>query len=408
MPYVKPIAGHTGTRGIMRYLEKEGRALAHDFREMAVPAIGTDKAGMPVYGSVDWAARMDGTRAAFDNDAPWKGKRARTFMHYVLSPSPDDRISLSDLRSLACAWADENFPGHEVAIIYHDDNEGRIPHAHIVVNNTNLDTGYRLQVPNPRDLTSSCQRIAAEMGLDHFVDGEVGNGARGSAAPRARRHADRSERELAERGGYSWVADIRARVDVARGIARNADDFGAALRRMGVNVRDSASRRGDWVYSLAETPSRQVTGSRLGAAYTKREVSSWLRSPVRRAPSELTAGNVRQVAEKAIELHNLGELMRLSEAVRVISSGGFGSLSAMDSAASTMRRSGGRDDAAERIERARAYCAEHGILPERQGKQQGKGRAGKVEADRHRGQQPHGSGKQHRGRQHGRGERDGR
>lgn len=78
------------------------------------------------------------------------------------------------------------------------------------------------------------------------------------------------ERDLVSKGEYSWVVDIRARVDVAKGIARDPDDFRAALVDIGVAVRESASRRGDWVYSLAETPSRQVTGSKLGASYTRR------------------------------------------------------------------------------------------------------------------------------------------
>ena len=154
-------------------------------------------------------------------------------------------------------------------------------------------------------------------------------------------------------------------MDVAKGVARDPDDFRAALAGMGVAVRESASRRGDWVYSLAETPSRQVTGSRLGASYTRREVTGWLRSPARHAPTALTARNVRQVAEGAIEVRDLGELVRLSEAVSVVSHGGFRSLAAMDSAAARMRDMPGREASVARIERARAFCAERGILPER-------------------------------------------
>ncbi len=363
MPYVKPIPGHTRTGGIMRYLEKEGRALAHDFQRMSVPVVGDGPSG-PEYASFDWASRMDGTRESFGNDLAWKGKRARTFMHYVLSPSPEDRIDLTSLRKLATAWAEENFPDHEVAIIYHDDNERRIPHAHIVVNNTNLDTGRRLQVPNPRDLTSSCQKIAAGMGLSHFADVDTSPETRRQSDVHMRRHVDRQEMELRNRGEYSWVADIRARVDVARGIAKGPDDFQSALREMGINVRESASRKGDWVYSLAETPTRQVTGSRLGASYTRREVTGWLRSPTRKAPGPVTVRNIREVAAGAIEVRNLSELVALSEAVSVVSRGGFRSLSAMDSAASRMRGMPNREATVARLERARQYCAEHGILPE--------------------------------------------
>lgn len=379
----------------MRYLEKEGRALAHDFQRMNVP-IASDGPSGPEYGPFDWASRMDGTRESFGNDLAWKGKRARTFMHYVLSPSPEDRVDLASLRKLAVRWAEENFPDHEVAIVYHDDNEHRIPHAHIVVNNTNLDTGRRLQVPNPRDLTSSCQRIAASMGLSHFADVDPSSGTRGQPDVRMRRHVDRQEMELRGRGEYSWVADIRARVDVARGIAKSPDDFQSALRGMGINVRESASRKGDWVYSLVETPSRQVTGSRLGASYTKREVTGWLRSPTRKAPGPITVRNVREVAASAIEVKDLRELVALSEAVSVVSRGGFRSLSAMDSAASRMRGMPNREATVARLERARQYCAQHGILPKQSAAQTRKRDAGgsdprrshRIGRDNHSGSRP--------------------
>ena len=189
------------------------------------------------------------------------------------------------------------------------------------------------------------------------------------------------------------MADIRARVDVAKGIAKSSDDFRQALREMGVNVRESASRKGDWVYSLAGTPSRQVTGSKLGASYTRREVTGWLRSPTRRAPGPVTVRNVREVAAGAIEVKDLRELVALSEAVSVVSRGGFRSLSAMDSAASRMRGMPNREATAARLERARQYCAEHGILPERSATQPSRRPPGTAEArGNHRAEQEHRNG----------------
>ncbi len=56
---------------------------------------------------------MDATRAAFGTDAPWRGKPARTFKHFVLSPDPGDDIDLATLRELACSWALKHFGDHE-------------------------------------------------------------------------------------------------------------------------------------------------------------------------------------------------------------------------------------------------------------------------------------------------------
>ena len=390
MPFIKAISGHTRLGAAQRYLEKEGRALARDFLNLDAPMEGLGDDGLPEYGVYDWSSVMDGTREKLGNDRPFKGRKARTYKHYVISPDPRDAVSLSRLRSVTVSWVEENFGDYEVAIVYHDDNEHHVPHAHVVVNNTNLNTGRRLQDPDPGALNGSLQRIARDAGLTHFV-GRLDGAARDETHYR-RRAVDRTEASLTKRGEYSWVADIRARVDVAKGIAKSSDDFRQALREMGVNVRESASRKGDWVYSLAGTPSRQVTGSKLGASYTRREVTGWLRSPTRKAPGPVTVRNVREVAAGAIEVKDLRELVALSEAVSVVSKGGFRSLSAMDSAASRMRGMPNREATVARLERARQYCAEHGILPERSAAQSCKRSADEADTRgaRRTGQETHG------------------
>ena len=390
MPFIKAISGHTRLGAAQRYLEKEGRALARDFLNLDAPMEGLGDDGLPEYGVYDWSSVMDGTREKLGNDRPFKGRKARTYKHYVISPDPRDAVSLSRLRSVTVSWVEENFGDYEVAIVYHDDNEHHVPHAHVVVNNTNLNTGRRLQDPDPGALNGSLQRIARDAGLTHFV-GRLDGAARDETHYR-RRAVDRTEASLTKRGEYSWVADIRARVDVAKGIAKSSDDFRQALREMGVNVRESASRKGDWVYSLAGTPSRQVTGSKLGASYTRREVTGWLRSPTRKAPGPVTVRNVREVAAGAIEVKDLRELVALSEAVSVVSKGGFRSLSAMDSAASRMRGMPNREAAVARLERARQYCADHGILPERPTAQPSRRAAGSTGMRNN-----HGGGQEHHG-----------
>lgn len=149
---LKTIAGHTTAKGIYRYLTKKNRALASDYLNMDAPEDGR---------AFDWARAMDETRRAFGNDKPWRGKKVRTYKHYVVSPDPKDGVGLDALRDLAVSWAREHFGDFEMAIVYHDDNARDIPHAHVVVNNTNLETGRRLQDPDPKALAASLQKMAA-------------------------------------------------------------------------------------------------------------------------------------------------------------------------------------------------------------------------------------------------------
>ena len=220
MANLKAITGHTSARGVMHYLERGGRALARDYLNLAPPVAGEGPGDLPGHGPYDWAAAMDATRAAAGNDLPWRGRAARTWKHYVISPDPRNGVSLAELRELATAWARRWFPDCEVAVVYHDDNAGRIPHAHVVVNNTVLSTGRRLQVPDPLELNRSLQRMEAERGFAHRYSNERAGSGRGRPRTAQRVHVGRAEREIAARGGRSWVADIRRRVEAARGERR--------------------------------------------------------------------------------------------------------------------------------------------------------------------------------------------
>ena len=220
MANLKAITGHTSARGVMHYLERGGRALARDFLNLAPPVAGEGPGDLPGHGPYDWAAAMDATRAAAGNDLPCRGRAARTWKHYAISPDPRNGVSLDELRELATAWARRRFPDCEVAIVYHDDNAGRIPHAHVVVNNTVLSAGRRLQVPDPLELNRSPQRMEAERGFAHRYSNERAGSGRGRPRTAQRVHVRRAEREIAARGGRSWVADIRGRVEAARGERR--------------------------------------------------------------------------------------------------------------------------------------------------------------------------------------------
>lgn len=46
MGIVKAISGHTGARGVMRYLERDGRALARDFLNIGVTPEMRDAAAL--------------------------------------------------------------------------------------------------------------------------------------------------------------------------------------------------------------------------------------------------------------------------------------------------------------------------------------------------------------------------
>jgi len=254
MGIVKAISGHTGARGVMRYLERDGRALARDFLNIGAPIEGWE-GDLPRYGACDWAAEMDSVREAAGNGRAWRGRAARTWKHYVLSPDPGSRVDLSTLRGLAVEWASEHFPDHQVAIVYHDDNEGRIPHAHVVVNNTSLETGRRLQVPDPLELNRSFQRLEAERGLPHLSNEPL-------ARPTARARRSRGERAAEARGERSLVPGHRLRREGPRRVPR-----GVPLAPRGHGGRARRRRKEGAQEGLGVLPRRQPPrGASAGSA----------------------------------------------------------------------------------------------------------------------------------------------
>lgn len=356
---LKTIAGHTSARGIYRYLTKKNRALASDYINIDVPDPAHPEAVF------DWARVMDSTRRAFGNDLPWRGKRARTYKHYVVSPDPKDGISLDALRELATAWAREHFSEYEVAIVYHDDNEGGIPHAHVVVNSTNVETGKRLQDPDPKALASSLQGIAERQGLSALRPPEqTGVAARAQRRNPKRRpetyrseYVRRAEQELAERGEYSWTADIRARVRIARTVARSETEFRNLLSSMGVTVSDNSpkAQRRDWIYALADHPCRRISGERMGLSYGRERLEALLRSGGVRRLEDAGERAIASIAKRAVEVGDLIELRRLSGAVALIEASRTRCLGDLDM---LIRDKG---DAAQE---AVAYVREMGLLPQ--------------------------------------------
>lgn len=374
MPYVKPISGHGTTVRLMRYLTKEDRALAADYLNLEYDSRLQIGADMPT--SYNWAAEMDSTRAAFGTDSPWKGKQARTFKHYVFSPDLKDGIGLATLRELAVAWATENYPGFQVAIVYHDDNESRIPHAHIVVNNVNLDSGRRLQDAIPRERLVSAQELAKERGLSHFEPNTIrkdGFQKRAESASRRgtpqqsrqRVYVGKAEAGLREAGKYSWVSDMRDRVSIARSIATSEADFKAVLETMGVIVSDNSPKcaRRDWVYSFADHPARRVSGEKMGLMFGRDSVRSHFLSIDFVEIGDYEFELISEIADRAIELSDLSELHDLALTLEANERYRIDSMEDYAHVIGELERSGSKD--IEAVKAARSFSARKGLLPQR-------------------------------------------
>lgn len=383
MAVLKAINGHTGCGRIKDYLEKGGRALLRDFFNLSWDEVEDKGLDTALKDEVDWALEMDALRRDYGNDMPWKGQRAITFRHYVISPDPSDNIGSDGLRELTHAWVRKHFSDYQVAVIYHDDNRQRIPHAHIVVNNTNLETGRRLHIPNALDMNRSLQEVARARGLTPF-DNEMPKGRVGQSDPRTpprprtrwATYINKAERGILDAGAYSWVSDIRNRVSVAKVLSRNEGEFMRILELMEIEVAENSSQapREDWIFSLADQPSRKVSGERLGMTFGKIALTERFARIGSYHPDAASSRAILSMATDAVEVNDVAELSSLAKAVETNARYSIGSSADYESRIETLQRrmekeAGSKAAAkcAERIQElaeAREYASRHSLVPD--------------------------------------------
>lgn len=370
MPILKVISGHGSTAGIKKYLEKDGRALARDFLNLPIDEwLSDDNELASIF--IDWSKEMDATRELFGTGVAWHGKAARTFKHFVISPDPRDSIGLSDLRELAKSWAERFFPHHEIAIIYHDDNRHGIPHAHLVVNNADLETGRRMHTDHPEDLNRALQDMAKERGLLALSNQLPGKDVDGNYVARTKKrvYIGRAEAEILREKNYSWVADIRSRVSIAKNTSRSEEEFKAALTKLGLRVQDRSENSGcdDWVYSLIDEPTKKVSGERLGYVFGKNVLKNRFERFASYMPSSHDVSLMRKHAIRAVELNDLKDLNSLANSIETCARFNITKGEDFGNRLLTLRKRGQANSAGYRsIEQARDYLIGKDIINNQQ------------------------------------------
>lgn len=157
------------------------------------------------------------------------------------------------------------------------------------------------------------------------------------------------------------VSDIRSRVAIARMVARSAGEFESVLAAMGVTVSENSARaaRRDWVYALADKPTRRVSGERLGLSFGRESLERRFAAGAAGRLADASERRFYEVARDACDLGDVEELRRLANAVSVCEVVGARSV---DDLAHARERLPEGLDAAKAAE-AVSYVSEKGLLP---------------------------------------------
>lgn len=251
---------------IQDYLEKNNRAIARDFLNFSLDRDHTR----------NWSYFFDMSRARDGNDRRWGGKDPVTYQHFIISPDPRDGVDLDTLRAFVTEWANDLFGGgegslgeFEVAIVYHDDNKRGIPHAHAVVNNTDLATGKKLHISNSQNkfLATHLQDLALKYGLTAF---ETDGSAKLEPTLKIKRTA--AENAIRKERKFSWKQELRNVADIAVRTSDGIPQFLDACAAYGVEVSVSQSDM-DYIYKHPANPTRWCcSGKQLGESYVPRAI----------------------------------------------------------------------------------------------------------------------------------------
>ena len=372
MPILKPISGHGSTGGIRRYLEKGGRALARTryLRVRDAGALGEDAKE-----ACAWDAEMDATRAAFGTDAPWRGKPARTFKHFVLSPDP---ATTSTWRRCASSRA-RGRSGTSTTTRSPSSTTTTTPAAY----RTRTSSREQRQPPHrlphadpatPRTSTETCRTWRASAGCRGSPTTGRPNLRRRRAGGQVRAGQEPQER-LPGPGREGDHALGRLLVGRRHPRPRRArQDHGARRggvlrhpRRPGVPRRRQLGQGAAGRLGVQPGGGTVQEGNRRapGFVYGKEMLAPALRARRRLPPhGRERRADPRGRRARPSELNDLSELSRLSSALETCAKFDVESIEEFGLRMATLERRGqAGGEGYRRLEAARAYMAENGLMP---------------------------------------------
>lgn len=167
---------------------------------------------------------------------------------------------------LGCELAEKLYPDYQTAVYTHLDGQNHILHNHIIINKVNLQTGKKLD-----------ERKGSAVERARNANDEISKEQGWKVIEPVREHQSRTEQDLTKKGQYSYMADLRGRIDTTMQDTSICDfkTFSDVLAKSGVN----ASVRGQnvsYAFLDANHKQRRARGKRLGADYDKEAILSEL------------------------------------------------------------------------------------------------------------------------------------
>lgn len=225
----------------------------------------------------DWPQAMDNERKLYDKD------KGVLFRELILSPAECDHATPEQVMELSQEILREHFPNAQAAIVIHCDNRERaidgqegIPHAHIVVNNMELDSNRKIHLSREdiREIHNHVQEIAEGMGLSRIDDYQPGIWLESTQE----RQRTLEERQIALSSREPWKEIVREMAIQALEESQGLDEFQRKLDAADVSLEINNGR----LYLVdRDNPDRACRADKLDKSLSVQELGQRFMTPDR-------------------------------------------------------------------------------------------------------------------------------
>ena len=167
---------------------------------------------------------------------------------------------------LGCELAEKLYPDYQTAVYTHLDGQNHILHNHIIINKVNLQTGKKLD-----------ERKGSAVERARNANDEISKEQGWKVIEPVREHQSRTEQDLTKKGQYSYMADLRGRIDTTMQDTSICDfkTLSDVLGQSGVIVRERGQSF-SYAFLDANNKQRRARGKRLGTDYDKEAIDNEL------------------------------------------------------------------------------------------------------------------------------------
>lgn len=276
----KPLHEHTE-----RWLEENRLERLDALKDCRAVAVGGTNGIDPVIAKEQFKA----VQQAFNQTAR-RNQVLRITQSFALNElDPTNTRDWQRANDLGCELAEKLYSDYQTAVYTHLDGQNHILHNHIIINKVNLQTGKKLD-----------ERKGSAVERARNANDEISKEQGWKVIEPVREHQSRTEQDLTKKGQYSYMRDLRGRIDTTMQDTSICDfkTFSDVLARSGVNV----SVRGQnvsYAFLDANKKQRRARGKRLGTDYEKETILNELERRTR----ERTAQQLdREDQSRATEL----------------------------------------------------------------------------------------------------------